>query len=223
MTRLERVVARAREIAHAETFRRLEPLLTPEVRDKLDAVLVPDPSTGRTRLAWLQSEATAITPSAILFEIGKLTALRAIGAHGWKLDALAPNRRRLLSRIGQRASNQALQRMPPERRYPILLAFLHQALDVITDELVDLFDRCLATAWRGPVVGVTWPHRTRDSPGIPVRWRIRRRPGKISVRLPTGSNNAAGASSMAHAPTGPSQFRLRTPAAGGVLHGPGAA
>jgi len=55
----------------------MTPLLTPGVRDKLDAVLVPNPSTGRTRLAWLQREATAITPSAILAEIGKLTVLRA--------------------------------------------------------------------------------------------------------------------------------------------------
>jgi hypothetical protein len=147
VTRLERAVARARVMAQAETFRRMEPLLTPEVRDKLDAVLVPDASTGRTRLAWLQREATAITPSAILFEIGKLTALHAIGAHIWNLDALAPNRRRLLSRIGQRATNQALQRMPLERRYPILLAFLHQAFDDTTDKVVDLFDRCLATAY----------------------------------------------------------------------------
>jgi hypothetical protein len=82
VTRLERVVASAREIAQTETFRRVTPLLTPEVRGHLDAVLVPDPSTGRTRLAWLQREATAITPGAILAEIGKLTALRAIGAHG---------------------------------------------------------------------------------------------------------------------------------------------
>src|SRR6266567_6450190 len=63
VTRLERVVARAREMAQAETFRRMEPLLTSEVCDKLDAVLVPDSSTGRTRLAWLQREATAFTPS----------------------------------------------------------------------------------------------------------------------------------------------------------------
>jgi hypothetical protein len=61
VTRLERVVARAREMAQAEIFRRMEPLLTQDVRDKLDAVLVPDPSTRRTRLAWLQREATAIT------------------------------------------------------------------------------------------------------------------------------------------------------------------
>src|SRR6266567_6230820 len=69
ITRLERVVASAREMAQTETFQRLAPLLTPEVRENLDAVLIPDPSTGRTRLAWLQREATAITPSAILAEI----------------------------------------------------------------------------------------------------------------------------------------------------------
>ena len=75
-------------MAQTETFRRMEPLLTPEVRDKLDAVLVSDPPTGRTRLAWLQREATAITPSAILFEIGKLTVRTAGIWMAWRpIDA----------------------------------------------------------------------------------------------------------------------------------------
>jgi hypothetical protein len=47
-----------------------------QLRNKLDAALVPDPSTGRTRLACLYREATAIRPGAILFEISKLTAPR---------------------------------------------------------------------------------------------------------------------------------------------------
>ena len=34
--------------------------------------------------------------------------------------------------------------MPPDRRYPILAAFLQQSVVDITDELVDMFDRCLA-------------------------------------------------------------------------------
>ena len=34
--------------------------------------------------------------------------------------------------------------MAPQQRYPILITFLRQALEDIIDELVDLFDRCLA-------------------------------------------------------------------------------
>src|SRR4051794_17257208 len=37
--------------------------------------------------------------------------------------------------------------MPEQRRYPILVAFLHQTLIDLTDEALDLFDRCLAEAY----------------------------------------------------------------------------
>ncbi len=152
VTRVERVVAAARERARAATARRLAPLLTPGVRDALDTLLLPDEAggrggRGRTPLAWLQREATAVTPRAILGELAKLAYLRVLGADAWDLTVLTPNRRKLLARIGRRATNQALQRAPAERRHPVLLAFLRQAVEEVTDELVDLFERCLATSY----------------------------------------------------------------------------
>ena len=36
---------------------------------------------------------------------------------------------------------------PAERRYPILIAFLSQALADVTDEVIEMFDRCLADAY----------------------------------------------------------------------------
>src|SRR5262249_34279237 len=60
------------------------------------------------------------------------------------LSTLNPNRLKLLAHIGKRATNQALDRMSTERRYPILLAFLHQTLTETIDEAIDLFDRHLA-------------------------------------------------------------------------------
>jgi hypothetical protein len=73
--------------------------------------------------------------------------LRALGADGWQLDTLTPNRRKLLAGIGRRSTNQALQRTPPERCYPILLAFLAQATEEVTDEIVNLFDRALTNSY----------------------------------------------------------------------------
>ena len=59
LTRLERLIATARQSAHTATFRRLMPLLTPTRATWLDELLVPDPQTGRTVLNWLRREATA--------------------------------------------------------------------------------------------------------------------------------------------------------------------
>jgi hypothetical protein len=35
-----------------------------------------------------------------------------------------------------------LQRMTPERRYPILVAFLTETVMDITDDIIEMFDRC---------------------------------------------------------------------------------
>lgn len=50
LTRLERLVATARQQAHEETFCRLGALLTVERHTWLDGLLRPDPETGRTML-----------------------------------------------------------------------------------------------------------------------------------------------------------------------------
>jgi hypothetical protein len=54
LTRLERLVATARQQAHEETFRRLGALLTVERHTWLDSLLRPDPETGHTMLQWLR-------------------------------------------------------------------------------------------------------------------------------------------------------------------------
>lgn len=148
ITQLERIVAAARHKAQAEIFTRLGPVLeSPQVQSVLDRLLVADPATGRTPLTWLRHGATATTPSAILGSLEKLAKLRAWGVEAWDLSAVNPNRRQVLARVGKRSTNQALERMAAQRRYPILLAFLRQALEEITDETIDLYDRCLAEAY----------------------------------------------------------------------------
>lgn len=143
---VERLVATARDRAQAETFQRLDPLLTPVVQTRLDLLLVPDTQTGRTPLAWLRQGATANTARAILEQLDKLRYVRQWDIESWPLDRLTPNRLKFLAQLGQKATNQALQRMAPNRRYPILVAFLWQMRELLTDEIVELFDRCLAHA-----------------------------------------------------------------------------
>jgi hypothetical protein len=66
---------------------------------------------------------------------------------GWDVSGLSPNRPRFLTQSGTRNSNQALRPISAEGRCPILLAFLHRADEEISDEVVDLFDRCLTGAY----------------------------------------------------------------------------
>jgi hypothetical protein len=147
ITHLERVVAAARQRAQQETYRRLEPILTRDCKARLDGLLTSDAATGRSPLAWLQQSAATHSPPMILATLEKRAWCRRQGVDRWDVSSLTPNRLKFLAQIARRSTNQALQRMPEPRRYPILVAFLYQTLIDLTDEALDLFDRCLAEAY----------------------------------------------------------------------------
>src|SRR5262249_44984289 len=147
LTLLERSVTDARQQAHAVTWERIAPLLSKEDRKHLDQLLAVDQDPGLTPLTWYRTAATSHAAGAILKTLKKIVQLRTTKLNERDLSLLNPNRLKLLARIGRRATNQALQRMPEERRYPVLLAFLHQSLIDLIDEAVDLFDRNLAEAY----------------------------------------------------------------------------
>jgi Domain of unknown function (DUF4158) len=144
---LERSVTAAWQQAHKATWELIAPLLSDEDKAKLDRLLVVEEKYGLTPLTWFRTPATSHSAGATLKVLEKIAELRATGFTGRDLTTLNPNRLKLLARLGRKATNQALERMAPERRYPILLTFLHQTLTDTIDEAVDLYDRCLAEAY----------------------------------------------------------------------------
>ena len=147
VTRLERLVAEARTRAETETWRQLTPLLTDDRRQWLERLLEPAPARTMTPLTWLRRPALSNSPRAIVENLEKLAFLRAAGVEGWTLESLNPNRLTCLAQLTRKASAQALQRAPAVRRYPMLVAFLAQTLTDVTDEVIEMFDRCLAEAY----------------------------------------------------------------------------
>jgi len=144
LTQVERLVASAREKAHQHTFTQLAPLLTEPTRAFLDTLLVKDSALKITRLEWLRQPSVANTPAAIVNSIEKLTFLREKGVARWDLKTLNPNRRKFLAGLGKRTSPQALSSSLIERRYPILVAFVVQAIYELSDETIEMFDLYLA-------------------------------------------------------------------------------
>jgi TnpA family transposase len=109
----------------------------------LDGLLQPDAQTGRTLLNWLRREATAHTATQIVETLQKVAFLLEARVDTWELAGLTPNRVKWLAQLGWKAPIPQLQRMDLRRRYPILLAFLHQALLHHTDVAVELYDQCV--------------------------------------------------------------------------------
>ena len=74
--------------------------------------------------------------------------LGELGADHFDLSALPPNRRAWLAQTGRQQTNQALARMAPERRYPVLVCFCVEALERATDDAIEIYDRALGAADR---------------------------------------------------------------------------
>jgi hypothetical protein len=109
----------------------------------LEGLLPPDATTGRTPLSWLRQEAVSHAASHLIATLTKIVLLQDAGVDQWDLTCLNPNRAKWLAQMGWRSTNHYWQRMAPERRYPVLVAFLQQALLHHPDVAVELFDQCL--------------------------------------------------------------------------------
>ena len=145
VTTVERWVVTARVQAHHASLNRLQFLLTPERITLLDSLLVSESDQGPTPLYRLRQHADRNTPTALLHTLDKLTTLESWEVDTWDMSALNANRQKFLARPGRKYTMQALRRMGPERRYPILLSFLKQTLIELTDESIDIFDVCIAS------------------------------------------------------------------------------
>ncbi|HEX9528022.1 MAG TPA: DUF4158 domain-containing protein, partial [Streptosporangiaceae bacterium] len=105
---LAKMVGTARAGATELTSQQVEHLLTLQVRQDLDLLLMYDVGLGMTRLAWLTAGAVEATASAVKTSIEKLTWLRNMDAHHLDLSVLPNERRRFLATVGRRSTVQAL-------------------------------------------------------------------------------------------------------------------
>lgn len=136
---LERLVGSLSELAYQETYNRLNAVLTPEVCTQLDQLLAMDEPLRITRHRWLLQAATSNSPAAIRATLDKLRYLGELGVANWDV-ILHPNRQKRLAMIARHRSNRHLERLPAQKRYAILLAFLRESLLTLTDDVLSMFD-----------------------------------------------------------------------------------
>ena len=109
---LERLVGGISDLATQETYRRLAPLLTDEVRRQLDALLLPEAGRNLTRHRWLVQPATVSNPAAIVTALDKLRYLDGLGVASWDVSQLHPNRQKRLALLARSRSNRHLEAIP---------------------------------------------------------------------------------------------------------------
>ena len=148
LSTMERLIARARQVAYEETWTKLRPTLSHQQMVQLDELLKFDPFLGATPLVWLCQQATAPIPEMVREQVVKLERLRQIGIATSTVAVLPANRVRHLARLGKRQTPQALRRLSPERRHQIVACTLADLSTSVTDEVLELFDAALGTTDR---------------------------------------------------------------------------
>lgn len=149
VTSMEELVAAARQWAEARTTEVLVKPLSPRIQKSLDALLVSSEEYDKAPLLWLRRFATGHSDKDILEALQKLVFIRRWAVTKWEVEELPPSRLKYLAQVARYTSTQGLKRKKPvAKRYAILVAFLLWAHEKTIDELIELFDLCLADAYR---------------------------------------------------------------------------
>jgi len=140
VTVLARLVARIRDRAAIQLWRRLAQLPNAGQQAKLEALVhVPDGARS-SPLDQLRRAPARVSGPALLDALQRVDAIRAIGVGDLPVDHLPPNRLRALARYGAAARAQAIARMAQERRIATLLAFAQAFECIAMDDALDLLD-----------------------------------------------------------------------------------
>jgi len=140
---IERAAIAGRARARQRAYVALLACASAESVAKLDALLVIDPRTGLTPLAWLREVATAPTPDNVRGLLDRLARVRDIGLPISIGDAIHPDRLRQLLRDGRASPAQLIGRYTPSRRRATLAAMVLDLEAKLIDAALDMADRII--------------------------------------------------------------------------------
>ncbi|MBA3789574.1 Tn3 family transposase [Patescibacteria group bacterium] len=143
ITTLEELVLTSRDKAHELTYKQVSQALDETLIAELDKLLEPNLELGSTPLSWLRRPARGYGANDIVKVLDKLGVVYEWSIDDWQLTNLPPGRSHHLVQIACRSSNQALQLKEGQQKYPLLMAFMADARERLTDEVLDLYDQRL--------------------------------------------------------------------------------
>jgi len=138
---LTRLVASVRDRVAARLWRTLAACADPELRQRLNQLLVIPAGARQTPLDRLRRAPTRVTAAGLVDALHRLDEVRTVGAGTVDLTPIPPGRLTVLARYAAMARAQAIARMPDERRIAMLLAFAHAFEVVAQDDALDLLEQ----------------------------------------------------------------------------------
>lgn len=143
LTVLARVVARARTQSMANLSKSISARLTDDQKKSLDELIQPLGSGEMSQLACLQAPPGNPTTHTLLELLKHIETIRALGIEALDLGEVIPNRRAELAQEARRQKLTDLRRMPPTRRYTLLVALLQELIYDLNDDAVQAHARLI--------------------------------------------------------------------------------
>ncbi len=148
MIYVERLVWIVLKIAERRLLHTLTQALTLEQRTRLDGLLHADTGIrGATRLSWLRQTPGVASPKSIKRLIERLSFLRDLSLPALPVT-LHQNRVLQLARKCSKYQAQPLLNLPRDRRHALLVAYLFELSQDLTDQALDQFDKLLGELLR---------------------------------------------------------------------------
>ena len=141
--RIERSGLAGRARARKQSYEALLNSASADQRLKLDALLIVDPKTGVTPLAWVREISTAPKADNVRGLIARLQYVRGIGFHAQATEAIHHTRFRQLAREGRVSPAHLLTRYTPSRRRATLAALMIELEARLIDAALDMADRMI--------------------------------------------------------------------------------
>lgn len=144
LSTLQRLVAQAR----ATGEERIHAVVTRQLKRRhitaMEALLERPHGKRGSLFAWVKEPPRTASAKAILEMVEKLKVVREIRADEIDLSALNRNRVRELAQLGRQYFNTALRRFDEEKRHAILISFLQDLRQELTDYIVEMLDVLIA-------------------------------------------------------------------------------
>lgn len=140
---LEEFAWDVRQQARTQLQNKLTSQLTDEQKTKLDALLDSEIENTSSPLVWLRQAAPNPTATGFLSHFKRLEHIRALELNSELIKTIHQNRLKQLTREGSKITPHNLKRLVAPHRYAILVAYLLDSAERITDELLDMHDRMM--------------------------------------------------------------------------------
>ena len=143
---LRRIVGELRDRARGEVFARLMDMLSADVRNRIDALLIVT-ETRVSALHRLKMPPGFPSPSALKQLIDKLDQIQNTGVLEFDVSWTNNNFQEALSKRAKQYDANRLRELHPPYRYTLLVCFLWQTYRETVDHIVEMYDKLITRAY----------------------------------------------------------------------------